>query len=320
MVGKRKNILKKVMSIVLFVVGLTATSYPLISSIMLQREQKNTVATYEKAASASDDSYIMEALENAEEYNRVLFETGGITVGCNSDILSEENYNNLLNVSGSGIMGVMGSIEIPKIEVNLPIYHGTSDEVLNVGVGHLMESSLPVGGENTRAVLTGHRGLPNSKLFTRLDELEIGDLFYIRILNDTLAYQVCDIDVIDPEDIDSLQIQEGRDLVTLLTCHPYGINTHRLIVTGERIAYEEEVYSSIESEMMSIREIVFTVLPFLFIGIGLVTVIKNRNNKKKVIKKNENEIKEDISSIDDVNDVNAACDGNGRNKCGQSGK
>lgn len=287
MVGKRKNILKKVMSIVLFVVGLTATSYPLISSIMLQREQNNTVATYEKAASASDDSYIKEALEDADEYNRVLYQTGGITVGSNSGILSNQNYNNLLNVSDSG---VIGNIEIPKIDVNLPIYHGTSDEVLNVGVGHLRESSLPVGGENTRAVLTGHRGLPNSKLFTRLDELEIGDLFYIRVLNETLAYQVCDIDVIDPEDVDSLQIQEGRDLVTLLTCHPYGINTHRLIVTGERVAYEEEVYSSIESEMMSVRELIFAALPFVFIGIGLITVIKSRSKK---VNKNENEVKED---------------------------
>lgn len=282
MVGKKKDLWKKIISIVLFVVGLTATSYPLISSIMLQREQNNTVATYEKAASASDDSYITEALEDAEEYNRVLYQTGGITVGSNSSILSNENYNILLNVSDSG---VIGNIEIPKINVNLPIYHGTSDEVLNVGVGHLMESSLPVGGENTRAVLTGHRGLPNSKLFTRLDELEIGDLFYIRVLNETLAYQVCDINVIDPEDVDSLQIQEGRDLVTLLTCHPYGINTHRLIVTGERTVYEEEVYESIEGEMMSIREMVFIVLPFFFIGIGLGTIIKNRNKK---VNKNEN--------------------------------
>lgn len=288
MVGKRKDLWKKIISIVLFVVGLTATSYPLISSIMLQREQNNTVATYEKAASASDDSYITEALEDAEEYNRVLYQTGGITVGSNSGIISNENYNNLLNVSDNG---VMGSIEIPEIEVNLPIYHGTSDEVLNVGVGHLMESSLPVGGENTRAVLTGHRGLPNSKLFTRLDELETGDLFYIRVLNETLAYQVCDIDVIDPEDVDSLQIQEDRDLVTLLTCHPYGINTHRIIVTGERVAYEEEVYSSIESEMMSVRELIFAALPFVFVGIGLITVIKSRSEKK--VNKDENKVKED---------------------------
>lgn len=286
MVGKRKDLWKKIISIALFVVGLTATSYPLISSIMLQREQNNTVATYEKAASASDDSYITEALEDAEEYNRVLYQTGGI--GGITVVLSNENYNNLLNVSDNG---VMGSIEIPEIEVNLPIYHGTSDEVLNVGVGHLMESSLPVGGENTRAVLTGHRGLPNSKLFTRLDELEIGDLFYIRVLNETLAYQVCDINVIDPEDVDSLQIQEGRDLVTLLTCHPYGINTHRLIVTGERTVYEEEVYSSIESEMMSVRELIFAALPFVFVVIGLITVIKSRSEKK--VNKDENEVKED---------------------------
>ena len=173
----------------------------------------------------------------------------------------------------------MGSIEIPSININLPIYHGTSDEVLSAGVGHLNESSLPVGGINTRSVLTGHRGLPNSKLFTRLDELEIGDLFFIRVLNETLAYKVSDIEVIEPEDVSGLEIEAGKDLVSLITCTPYGLNTHRLVVTGERTEYEPAIYENIESKNMSIREYVFLAIPFVFLTI--VAVRRGKSARKK---------------------------------------
>ena len=161
----------------------------------------------------------------------------------------------------------MGSIEIPSINVNLPIYHGTSDEVLSAGVGHLNGSSLPIGGVNTKSILTAHRGLPSSKLFTRLDELVEGDLFFIRVLNETLAYKVNDIQVIEPEDVAGLEIEEGKDLVSLITCTPYGLNTHRLVVTGERTEYEPAIYENIESKNMSIREYVFLAIPFVFLTI-----------------------------------------------------
>lgn len=161
----------------------------------------------------------------------------------------------------------MGSIEIPSINVNLPIYHGTSDEVLSAGVGHLNGSSLPIGGVNTKSILTAHRGLPSSKLFTRLDELVEGDLFFIRVLNETLAYKVNDIQVIEPEDVAGLEIEEGKDLVSLITCTPYGLNTHRLVVTGGRTEYEPAIYESIESKNMSIREYIFLAIPFVFLTI-----------------------------------------------------
>ena len=175
----------------------------------------------------------------------------------------------------------MGSVEIPKIGVNLPVYHGTSEEVLSVGAGHVQESSLPIGGTSTRTIITGHRGLPNSKLFTRLDEMEKGDLFYLHTMGEILAYQVREIQVIKPEKVDVLKIKEGEDLATLITCTPYGINSHRLLVTGERIPYVEQEYEEIQEKMMSPRELVFLALPFLFLTMGIVTVVKEIRKKGK---------------------------------------
>lgn len=255
----KNSILKKLS----FVIGLILCSYPLISGIVQGQAQKGTVATYQKMIDNSSDSSIEELLSRAKEYNEVLFESLTKLSSDKISVLSEENYNSTLDVGN----GVMGSIEIPCINVNLPIYHGTSDEVLSAGVGHLNGSSLPIGGVNTKSILTAHRGLPSSKLFTRLDELVEGDLFFIRVLNETLAYKVRDIQVIDPEDVGGLEIEEGKDLVSLITCTPYGLNTHRLVVTGERTEYEPAIYESIESKNMSIREYVFLAIPFVFLTI-----------------------------------------------------
>ena len=177
--------------------------------------------------------------------------------------------------------GVMGSIEIPKIGVDLPIYHGTDDDVLSNGIGHLEGTSLPVGGASTHCVLTGHRGLPNSKLFTRLDEIEENDLFYLNIFGETLAYKVNQIEVIEPDEVDKLNIQEGKDLVSLITCTPYGLNTHRLVVTGERVSYEKKVYENIKPNMLSGRELIFGALPFIFIGIQLISFIRQKMKERK---------------------------------------
>lgn len=272
---------RKIIQRILYMIGLSACIYPVISSAIMQRYQNNSITTYESAVSASSDQKIAEALADAIEYNIVMYQSETITAGnINTDILSSDNYDCLLNLAD---IGIMGSIEIPKIDVNLPIYHGTSDSVLDTGVGHVRQSSLPVGGKNTRAILTGHRGLPNAKLFTRLDELVVGDLFFIYTLDQKMAYEVCEIEVIKPEEIDKLKIQEGKDLVTLLTCHPYGINSHRLTITGERVPYEQEVYESIESGQMSIREFSFQMLPLFFIALGVVIFV--RNNRRKKVKK-----------------------------------
>lgn len=274
---RKKN--RRLLKIILFCLGIGICSYPIISNVVSQIYLNNTIATYQKQVESCDDSNLKEMLENAREYNRILFQSKeNVLDPSQANILNPESYYRILDLFGNGIMG---SIEIPKIGVNLPIYHGTSDEVLAVAVGHIEGTSLPIGGKNTRTVLSGHRGLPNSKLFTRLDELIIGDFFFIRVLNQTLAYEVLDIEVINPDDVDKLELIPDQDLVTLLTCTPYGLNTHRLIVTGARVPYIEKEYKAIEEEMMSHRELLFMSIPFVFIIWGIRNAVNKKIRKKR---------------------------------------
>lgn len=279
---------KKVLSKIVFIAGFIFCSYPLASSIIEGYYQKNAVATYEQSVTNTDSVALEEDYKKAEEYNETLYTYNSATVtGSTSlSILGEDSYNSILNMGN----GVMGSIEIPKINVYLPLYHGTSDEVLSVGVGHVFGSSLPVGGINTRSILSGHRGLPNAKLFTRLDEIVEDDLFFIRIQDRTLAYKVRDIKVIEPDDIDLLATEEGQDLVSLVTCTPYGLNTHRLVVTGKRVPFEKTEYESIQESTMSNRELLFAGLPFIFVGINIFFKLKDKRNERRTKK---NEVKED---------------------------
>ena len=269
---------KKVFTRVLLILGICLCLFPLVSNIIKGYYQRNAIKTYNNSVISMEDTKVEENLNKAREYNTTLYEYNSATKSStNSSILQE--YEDILNVGD----GIMGSIEIPRISVNLPIYHGTSDEVLSSGVGHVLGSSLPIGGNNTRSVLTSHRGLPNSKLFTRLDEIEEGDLFFIRVQNNTLAYKVNNIEVIKPEELDKLKIEENEDLVSLITCTPYGINTHRLIVTGERVSFDKEEYENIDKKVMSFREIVFTIVPLALLGlvIGFKVMDKKRNKVSK---------------------------------------
>lgn len=266
---------------ILVVIGIGLCSVPLVSGIHSGIQQNNMISTYESEVKHTDKSKVKEQIQSAQKYNDMLFQTRGASVGnIDTEILSDENYESILNLTGKGIMG---SIEIPKIGVDLPIYHGTSDDVLSNGVGHLQSSSFPVGGENTRTVLTGHRGLPNAKLFARLDELKKDDLFYIHVGNKTLAYQIYKIEIVKKEEApDVLGIEEGKDLATLLTCTPYGINTQRLILTGKRVPYSEKKKEAIEPEMMSWRELLFTALPFLIVFMLIVRFILNKRKERKL--------------------------------------
>lgn len=273
--GKAKDWKRKLV----FVIGFLLCSYPLVSSLIERQYQKSAVATYQQAVQEKDNSEIKEIFQKANEYNSMLFQTNGAIIGnVNTEILSEESYQSLLNQGGTGIMG---SIEIPKIGVDLPIYHGTENDVLSNGIGHLERTSLPIGGENTHCILTGHRGLPNSKLFTRLDELKENDLFYLNIFGEMLAYKVNQIEVIEPDEVEKLDIQDGKDLVSLITCTPYGLNTHRLVVTGERVSYEKKVYNNIEKNRLSGRELIFGALPFIFIGIQLASFVYQKQKERK---------------------------------------
>ena len=249
--------------------GFLICIFPVISNIVERQRQADAVATYRQTMEKEDEKEIEEKWRQANEYNEMLFQAKGGIV----EETEEKKYEELLNIHGTDIMG---SLEIPKIQVELPIYHGTEDEVLSNGIGHLEGTSLPIGGENTHSVLTGHRGLPSSKLLVRLDEMKIGDLFFIHTYKEVMAYKVEEIMVVKPEDTAWMEIKGEKDLVSLVTCTPFGINSHRLIVTGHRVDYKEKEYIKIKPQLPSVREIIVTVFPILFVVSIVVIEIKNR--------------------------------------------
>lgn len=253
----------------LFWAGFLICIFPVISNIVERQRQADAVATYRQTMEKEDEKEIEEKWRQANEYNEMLFQAKGGIV----EEMEEKKYEELLNIHGTDIMG---SLEIPKIQVELPIYHGTEDEVLSNGIGHLEGTSLPIGGENTHSVLTGHRGLPSSKLLVRLDEMKIGDLFFIHTYKEVMAYKVEEIMVVKPEDTAWMEIKGEKDLVSLVTCTPFGINSHRLIVTGHRVDYKEKEYIKIKPQLPSVREIIVTVFPILFVVSIVVIEIKNR--------------------------------------------
>ncbi|MDO4323375.1 MAG: class C sortase [Lachnospiraceae bacterium] len=210
--------------------GVGAMGYPLVSDWFSVYTAKVEIADYDAAVEEEDVSALEEMLKEAEEYNKALSEGGGKT--------SVASYDDLLAVTDA-----IGYLEIPKLGVYMPIYHGTSDEVLQKGIGHMEDTSLPVGGASTHSVLSGHTGLPAAKILTDLDQMEEGDRFYIHVLNRVLAYEVDQIKVVLPEETEDIQIVKGEDYVTLLTCTPYGINSHRLLVRGKRTEYVPEKVS-----------------------------------------------------------------------------
>ena len=229
-----KKHLSTIALILVLLAGVSLLLYPTVSDYWNARHASKAVADYTQNVQALDQDAYDELLAAAEDYNRSLLTRE------NSFFLTEEQqaqYESLLDISGTGIMGY---IEIPSINVSLPIYHGTSDSVLQIAVGHLDWTSLPVGGESTHCVLSGHRGLPSAKLFTNLDQIVEGDTFIIRVLDEVLTYEVDRILIVEPEDVTALQIESGKDLCTLVTCTPYGINSHRLLVRGHRVETEQE--------------------------------------------------------------------------------
>ena len=220
--------------IVVFFVGVSVLLYPTVSDYWNSLHQSQAIATYADSVENMDEQDYEKLWDAAVSYNQKLFQSGH---GLGLKDEEKEEYNELLDVSGTGIMSY---IEIPKIKCSLPIYHGTDEGVLQIAVGHIEGSSLPVGGLNTHCILSGHRGLPSAKLFSNLYKLEEGDIFMIRTLDQTLTYEVDQIRIVLPDEVDDLKVEEGKDLCTLVTCTPYGINTHRLLVRGHRVANQEE--------------------------------------------------------------------------------
>lgn len=231
---KKKTVIT--LTILLFLASLGLTLYPVISNYVNQKYASQIHTAYQEVIEQADVRQLAEAKAQALAYNQALVPGASEAYTQQGLEAAAKAYETLLNMAGSGIMGY---VEIPKIQINLPIYHGTETDTLERGIGHLLGSSLPVGGESTHSILSGHSGMASQKMFTDLEQLAKGDVFYLRVLQETLAYQVSSIRTVLPHDTSLLSIEEGADLCTLITCTPYGVNSHRLLVTGSRIPYEE---------------------------------------------------------------------------------
>lgn len=288
---KRKKLKKNIISIVSllgFIVCTIALLYPVISDRWNRYRDMKLIAKYNEVASNIDAAEYQKILQDADDYNnKLLLQSRNIVTDAEYD--PDVLYESLLNVTKNGIMGY---IEIPKIGVKEPIYHYSTQVSLGNGIGHIHGSSLPVGGNSTHTVLTGHRGLPNQKFFSDLDRLEVGDNFYLHILDKTLVYKVYDIKTITPDDVGSLMIENDRDLATLVTCTPYGVNTHRLLVMGERTEFDEEVnvddgFVTNEKHKTIIDPAVYVFLGFMLFILLLVIITIVRKIIKKGAGKNE---------------------------------
>ena len=275
---------------IIFLAGLSLLLYPFVANQWNNYRQKQLISGYEQVVSEKEAAegidYDAER-KKAEDYNEALLPC----VLPDSFALAESSgvdpvYMNTLNIAGDEMMG---SVEIPKINIKIPIYHTTEEDVLNKGAGHLEGSSLPVGGANTHAVISAHRGLPSASLFTDLDQLKEGDHFLIHVLNETLCYEVDKISVVKPEDTTALAVEDGQDLVTLLTCTPYGVNTERLLVRGHRVPYVEEEVKE-EKTVLSGSSLHTNYLLWVFVGLSVTalfvfvlylkeTKLKRRANK-----------------------------------------
>ena len=273
---KNKGNFTTVILVLILLAGLSLLLYPSFSDYWNSFHQTRAIASYaEEVANLEEDQY-EELWEAAKSYNASLLDRE------NNYVLTEEQkeeYEKLLDVSG---LGVMGYIEIPSIKCSLPIYHGTEDSVLQIAIGHLEWTSLPVGGESSHCVLSGHRGLPSAQLFTDLDKLSEGDLFMLRVLDEVLTYEVDQILIVEPGDTDALQIEAGQDYCTLVTCTPYGINSHRLLVRGHRVETPEEMQSiRVTAEAVQINPLLIAPIVAVPILLLLIILLQFRRPAKK---------------------------------------
>lgn len=257
--------------LLIFFTGLSMMLYPTVSDYINKKHQSSVIATYDEDVARMNQKKHDEYFAAAEEYNKQLAE--------NPDALYDpsilDGYEDILNISG---IGIMGYIEIDKIDVKLPIYHGVSTDVLALGAGHIEGSSLPVGGESTHCIITAHRGLPSAKLFTDLDKMEIGDTFNIQVLDEVFTYEVDKISVVFPDESELLQIEEGKDYCTLATCTPYGINTHRLLVRGHRV--ENEADKAASTKLTLSPEIIALIIAAVLLLIWLIIYKRKRRAQK----------------------------------------
>lgn len=280
----RKRVrLSTILSAILVIVGVALILYPTIANRINQAANGKVIKEYHQTVEQTGDGEYEQIFTAVEEYNAELAETTPYIADLTSD--RRKIYESLLNVGGNGIIGY---IDIPKANVYLAIYHGTEESVLQTGIGHLEGSSLPAKGKSVHTVLTGHSGLPSARLFTDIDRLKLGDTFSVHVMRETLTYQVEDIRRVEPKDLENMLIEDGKELCTLVTCTPYGVNTHRLAVTGHRIETPEtpkEKDSPITSIVSSKWNRRFVFLPpVILIAIIIIIILIRKKHKKKIRK------------------------------------
>ena len=275
---------------IIFLAGLSLLLYPFVANQWNNYRQKQLISSYEQTVSQKEASNRIDydaELKKAEAYNEALLPSilpDSFAIADASE--EDQTYMNTLNIAGDEMMGI---VEIPKIDIKLPIYHTTKEDVLKQAAGHLEGSSLPIGGKSTHSVISAHRGLPSASLFTDLDQLKKGDHFLIHVLNKTLCYEVDKISVVKPEETSALAVEEGEDLVTLLTCTPYGVNTERLLVRGHRVPYEEQKVADEKTPLSGIS-LHTNYLLWVIIGLVITTIfILMLYLKEKKLQKKKNE-------------------------------
>ena len=276
----RKNLLNIIMTLI-FISGIAITAYPTISDFVNTKIQDKNIENYDSKVKSLSNKNSEQMKLQAHLYNQSLYKVQSTGSSDNTDY----EYEDLLNPDGNGLMGY---IVIPRVDIKLPIYHGIDESVLNVGAGHFPSSSLPIGGNNTHTLILGHRGLPTMKLFNDLDKVTTDDYFELHILDEVLYYRVYNTEIVLPDKVSNLRIENGKDLVTLITCTPYGINTHRLLVHGERISDPTaELLVSSEATTVNTSYVTIAIAVFLWIVILIALIILSTKHKQKRLSNGE---------------------------------
>lgn len=296
--------------VLIFIAGIGTMSYPLVSSIINNIDSRNNVEEYTKTTKEMSSEKTLEMFKQAEEYNHSLTNNVIITDPFDKEAYEKigANYEKTLNVDGNGLIGY---IDIPKINVYLPIYHGTTEDILAKGAGHLQNTSLPIGGESTHSVISAHTAYPGETFFDYLTDMEEGDEFYVHVLDRVLKYEVDSIKVVLPEETDDLRVIKGEDHVTLLTCTPYSVNTHRLLVRGKRVEYDDSKYITTGASAASFGDdgifflgykVPYWAAAMIIVGfialVVIIVIIRLKRTKKKK-RYSDNEKNEDITEIQD---------------------
>lgn len=285
------SIKKNLPFVLIFLIGLLIFAYPLISQKYYEIESGNEVVKFNKKTEEVDDTEIKRRMDLARAYNQTLDPSRLADPFTEKEKAGRAEYARMLEVNE-----MLGHVEIPRIGQDLPLYAGTSDEVLEKGLGHLEGTSLPVGGDSTHTVITGHRGLPNAKLFRNLDELVEGDVFYIHNIEGTLAYQIDYIEVVDPSNFEPVMVKEGKDYATLLTCTPYMINSHRLLVRGTRIPYQEAIDDGVANSKRLAPDFLQLFLVMLPIIVFLIIILIREARRRKKLTQEVESIEQEIKA------------------------